>query len=312
MIKETVLFLALLAASACSQAFDWQTPEITGRLWKISKSGQPDSYLLGTMHVGKTGSTLPPAVESVLKQSDLLLSEVELPPAADSAASEDMRNMQREMFGNGGKTLSKHIGSSRTHALKTRWAERADTRAVLPHIEQLKPWAALLWDMNVRPAGYQAEYGLDFLLGQAALRLNIRRAGLERYTDLPQSFKKLPLARIIEQLDLTEKYRREEEALQLEAVRLYEQKRYPEMLRLLGDTGRYRRYGVPGHTAAFWQNWFEHNILTARNRKWLPKILGSLPGQKTLIAVGSAHLAGQSGLIFQLRKHGYTVTPVAE
>lgn len=51
-------------------------------------------------------------------------------------------------------------------------------------------------------------------------------------------------------------------------------------------------------------------ILDNRNQNWLKIIPGLIRNESTFIAVGSAHLAGDLGLINLLRKAGYTVKPV--
>ena len=51
-------------------------------------------------------------------------------------------------------------------------------------------------------------------------------------------------------------------------------------------------------------------ILDNRNQNWLKKIPQLIKSESTFIAVGSAHLAGNLGLINLLRKAGYTVKPV--
>lgn len=55
--------------------------------------------------------------------------------------------------------------------------------------------------------------------------------------------------------------------------------------------------------------WYEQSI-SKRNRKWLPKIKAILSKQSCLVAVGSSHLFGPSGLIKLLRDEGYKVTPL--
>ncbi|HLS38226.1 MAG TPA: TraB/GumN family protein [Sphingobacterium bovisgrunnientis] len=61
-------------------------------------------------------------------------------------------------------------------------------------------------------------------------------------------------------------------------------------------------------------NWMTPEVydlmLTQRNNNWLDIIPSRISENKTLIAVGAAHLIGKDGLIQQLREKGYTVTPV--
>ncbi len=51
-------------------------------------------------------------------------------------------------------------------------------------------------------------------------------------------------------------------------------------------------------------------LLNGRNKEWMKQIPGLISGQPTLIGVGAMHLVGETGLINQLRKLGYTVKPV--
>lgn len=51
-------------------------------------------------------------------------------------------------------------------------------------------------------------------------------------------------------------------------------------------------------------------ILNDRNQNWLKKLPALMKEKSAFIAVGSAHLAGEQGLINLLIKAGYSVTPV--
>ncbi|UPT65620.1 MAG: TraB/GumN family protein [Sphingobacteriales bacterium JAD_PAG50586_3] len=55
-------------------------------------------------------------------------------------------------------------------------------------------------------------------------------------------------------------------------------------------------------------------MLTNRNNKWMQKLPDIMSDASCFIAVGALHLAGPDGLVYQLRKAGYTVTalPVAK
>lgn len=47
-----------------------------------------------------------------------------------------------------------------------------------------------------------------------------------------------------------------------------------------------------------------------RNNKWMEKLPALLQQQTQFVAVGALHLPGPTGLVAQLRKQGYTVTPI--
>lgn len=314
MLKKTAFLFTLLVCSAFSSAFDWQRPEIISRLWKISKPDQPDSYLVGTFHLGKPDSTLPAKLNHILKQSDLLVSEVIPPVNPSRAVVQDIRNMQNQMLDlTSGQTLSDKIGAENVAKLAERLRSNPNTRPFADKLPQTEPWAAVMLEVSARPAGYDSQYGLDYLLSQAAVRYGIKQSGLERYNDLPIPFKKLPLARIIEQIDFSNRYQKESQDFLKKMIDLYYSGRYNELIRISTDRSRYADMpDVSEASIRYWRNWLEQDLLVSRNQQWLPKLLSLLPKQKTLIAVGTAHLVDDSGLILQLRRHGYTVEPVSE
>jgi uncharacterized protein YbaP (TraB family) len=55
---------------------------------------------------------------------------------------------------------------------------------------------------------------------------------------------------------------------------------------------------------------FMQNFLVKRNQNWIPGIKQLVQSQKSFIAVGAAHLPGETGVIELLRKEGYMVDPV--
>nr|WP_320039182.1 TraB/GumN family protein [uncultured Bacteroides sp.] len=57
---------------------------------------------------------------------------------------------------------------------------------------------------------------------------------------------------------------------------------------------------------------FEGANCKERNQLWMKKIPILIKQEPTLIAVGAGHLVGESGLINQLRKQGFTVKPVRQ
>ena len=54
----------------------------------------------------------------------------------------------------------------------------------------------------------------------------------------------------------------------------------------------------------------EDYLIKERNLRWMKTLPGLLQKESQFIAVGALHLAGQFGLVEQLKQSGYTVTPV--
>jgi uncharacterized protein YbaP (TraB family) len=54
----------------------------------------------------------------------------------------------------------------------------------------------------------------------------------------------------------------------------------------------------------------EAELLTNRNKKWIPKIAAMSKQKSTFYAVGAAHLGGQNGVLRLLMKEGYKVKAI--
>ncbi len=54
----------------------------------------------------------------------------------------------------------------------------------------------------------------------------------------------------------------------------------------------------------------EDDLIKNRNDNWMKKLPTIISKESTFIAVGALHLAGSNGLITQLEKLGYTLTPI--
>ena len=98
--------LTALALGACKPAatssdsklaeLNWQQPKLTSNVWKISKEGQPDSYLLGTIHMGQTNQTLSSDALKLLQSTDQLTTEVDaLPDSSPETKKNVSKILQR-------------------------------------------------------------------------------------------------------------------------------------------------------------------------------------------------------------------------
>ena len=54
----------------------------------------------------------------------------------------------------------------------------------------------------------------------------------------------------------------------------------------------------------------EQTLLIDRNQKWAPIIAGLVPGKTVVLAVGAAHLSGETGMLRSLEKMGYELSPL--
>ena len=79
-------------------------------------------------------------------------------------------------------------------------------------------------------------------------------------------------------------------------VAAYLEEDIEELYSLIADNDMFKEYG--------------DLLLADRNANWIPVIEELIHQQPTFIAVGSGHLASESGVIALLRKAGYTVEAV--
>ncbi len=302
-VRRLVLTILFILPATVS-AVDWQQPKLVSNVWKISKAGQPDSYLLGTIHVGRERAALSQDGRDLMAKSDKLVTEVDMQPST----AEEVRQAGVLIFKMAAKKpLRQLLGGQDFTRLQQLFARRKETRNLADSIDGLKPWAVVMLSSNVLPEGYSGSTGVDVLMTKYAMQNGKRRGSLERMDDSLAAFEKLPDGLSLSLLRSGIKYNDENE----EDIRLlhsaYEKGRYadlPERMRLSVHTGR-----LSAKDEKAVANWMVEDVMVARNRAWLPKIKAESAKQRTLFAVGIAHLMTERGLIAELRKEGYSVTP---
>jgi uncharacterized protein YbaP (TraB family) len=123
--------------------------------------------------------------------------------------------------------------------------------------------------------------------------------------------------------DKTKKAFEASEKLVLE-IDMSDPKEMTEMIDSLKESGteetaklvsQYKQENITGIYDAFSENKYmskktKEIILDNRNENWIKQLQGLMQNESLFIAVGSAHLAGESGVINLLKKAGYKVKPV--
>jgi len=71
-----------------------------------------------------------------------------------------------------------------------------------------------------------------------------------------------------------------------------------------------RMTNLPSDISDDYQRQGLYNMVSGRNKKWIPVIKSNIQECPCLIAVGAGHLPGKEGLINLLRKEGYRVKPL--
>ena len=268
-------------------------------LWKVEKKGQPVSYLLGTVHLGKINSVLPAHVLESFAKTDALMTETRLDDTGEQTAlAFSMLDLE--------SSLSAKIGTERTEKLTPLLAAEG---IPAQSVEQFQPWAAAVLLMYHKPEGYSQLFGIDILLTTEAQKAQKTLLGLESATDQVKLFIELPEDKMLSLIDSSINDSGEAKKQTQKMLDLYERNQAGELYELSQDVS-FNLQNMPAAEHDFWRKWLYEDLMDSRTAKWVPVIETQLPKQATLVAVGSGHLFGDKGLIALLRNEGYTVSPV--
>ncbi len=298
------------STSSTEQVAENQTPPTTNInnnelantfLWKVEKTGQPTSYLLGTIHVGKLNSSLPASVIEALDKSNTLILESNIEPSQAEIMSLTASMIAEE-------PLSQKIGQERFDLLQKKLEHKFPGGAA-SGLEMIKPWAVVQLILYSEPEGYSIEFGIDKLLNGKAKQNAKKQDYLETVQEVSNYFINMPDDKINTLFDVALKNEQESTKQTQQLLEQYQNGQLPELAKQYTNKAEMlKHYPVAEHP--FWEKWLYQDILIGRTQKWLPKIESQLATEPTLIAVGAAHLVGDQGLIKILRDKGYSVTPV--
>ena len=210
--------LTALALGACKPAatatdskpteLNWQQPKLTSNVWKISKEGQPDSYLLGTIHMGQTNQTLSSDALKLLQSTDQLTTEVDALPDSSPETKKMYQKYFKEVMST--EPLSRKLGKTDFRLLQEIYSQNEESRPIAKIADKLHPWAALVFAGSTFPQGYSAETGADMLLTNAAVDINKPRGSLESLDEVSAIFKAQPEETMINFLKASIKTNKEE------------------------------------------------------------------------------------------------------
>lgn len=260
-----------------------------GLLWKLERAGKPASYLFGTIHVEDPRVTrLPGKVKQAFDASrsftmEALLDQPEQAPLAMGMLFSDGRDLEtvagRELYDQTARLLA-------DYGIPARAANA------------MKPWAAMLTLSYPKP---KTGLFLDKTLYLAAKEKGKAVHGLETLAEQIAVFDELPMD---DQVTLL----RETVANAKELPRMFEDmtKAYlaRDLTRLTAIADEYQPKD------ARLAREFMQRLLKDRNGHMLERMLPRLEEGHAFVAVGALHLAGQDGLLAQLKNRGYRVSPI--
>lgn len=273
-------------------------------LWKISGKGlaQP-SYLFGTFHLCNLSiidsiKGLKPAFEST-KQ---VIGEIDM---KEMMAPQTFTKMQRRMMMGGDSTLQKILTPAEYLKVEN-CLKNYLPGAPLSMVQKLRP-SALTNQLSVvmivkQLGGFNMQEQLDSYFQKEALAKGKKVAAFETMDE--QMNLLLNGASIERQTELLlcliDNIKKEaQEALELSAY--YNNQKLDALYKL-----SQKKDGTHCDSKQSEDN----AMLRNRNNAWMKKIPTMIQENPSFIVVGALHLAGPIGLIAQLKKAGYNVTPV--
>lgn len=285
--RSVLIALSLLVAVAApSSAGD---PYANGRLWRISKSGVADSYVLGTIHVAdRRIATVTAPVAAALAHARLFAVEL-VPEAADPATSEfeQLENNAR---------LEPLLGATAFAAVRARLIQQGVTE---PVVERLKPWAAMLKLSRTAPQPAQAS--LDDSLFVAARVRRLQILPLELLEEQISAFDTVPLPTQVALLTHVLEHRDALTANVESTIAAW----------LDGDLAALAR--ISERSAQQFPHLREHydqltrHLIVDRTALMHHRLFMPLRKGRVFVAIGALHLYGENGLLALLSADGYRV-----
>ena len=280
-MRYILLLCLLLPCLACAET----------SLWRVSK-GKNQLYIGGTVHLlGKSDYPLPDEYEQAFREIDLLVLEADLDALSRPKAQAQL--VQSLMYTDG-TTLKSAIKPKTYRALahycKSAGLSIKSMQAMKPSMVVLTLTMAELKRLGLAGAGVDHKF-LD-----KAKTAGKKITGLESAETQINALGKMGKGH--------------EDELILSTIK--EIKQTPKFMDEMKTAWRFgnlvdlEKVGIKTIRAEFPE--LNQRLLTNRNTAWLPKIKAMLatPGRE-LILVGVLHLAGNDGVLAQLKKQGYFV-----
>lgn len=272
-------------------------------LWRIARTGRPDSHLFGTIHVSdKRVTTLPqPVADAYARANRVVLEVADMSP---QTLGEAMASLREKLVYSDGQSLDDLLSPEDQARVQI-----AGRKSGLPpaFVRVAKPWVMTLMLAVTDCERERLRSGarpLDLQLGDRARERSIPVVGLETLADQFSAMAGVPerdqltVLRASLALDPISRHAMET------VLELYLGREIGKVWPL--QEALWRKTGFdPADFAVFRQE-----LITKRNRRMRDSALPLLEKGGAFIAVGALHLPGPDGLVALLREAGYDVTAV--
>jgi uncharacterized protein YbaP (TraB family) len=264
-----------------------------GRLWKVTRGGQPPSYIFGTMH-SKDPRILqiPGVIMQAFNTSNVMVFETSL-------KNEDMARTQSLMMLPQGESLRAKIGPQRFKEL-TKMAAPYGMNAQT--LNRIKNWAAAAVISQPPPSlhGNSPRMALlDKELEKTAINAGKTVIALETNKEQLNVFDKTSEEVQLEYLDQSMVEHAELEN-ELETITSYY---------LSGNTGWIAcdlEQALSKSSEGLNQMMTEE-LIDMRNQRMVDRMQSALQQGSAFVGIGALHLPGENGVLYLLQAQGYTI-----
>jgi len=284
-MKRIFITLLTLITSLSATA---QKPKEKTLLWKIEGNNiASPSYLFGTFHLlCSEDFHLPDTLKTLLASTQQLFLEIDMDDPQLSIKM--MKNIKMK----DGKTLKNFMTKEEYDSASILFKQK--TGIALSMVDSYKPFmlTSMLYQNLMECSTVAFEKELEKLAKNNKQEIK----GLETVEEQLNIFEKIPYQKQVEAFKLMLFDDANGKKQMKKMIELYKSKNIKAMHKSIkGDTdlGNY-----------------ENDLVDNRNQNWIPVIEKEIALQPIFIAVGAGHLGGKKGVIYLLRKKGYTVTPI--
>ena len=259
-------------------------------LWKVSGNGlEQPSYLYGTFHLlCPADLQIKDKVQNAFDESDQLVLELDFDDPSV------MPTIQQNMMYKDGTTAKDYLNKKEYNMIKTFFNDSLNMP--FQRLQAVKPFflssITLRHFLGCQPASFEKR------LTSMAKKDSIEVKGLETVQeqlnfieDIPMKMQKKMLLENLKEFDKSKK-------MFDQLIDHYLNEDISEINNLVDE---YMSDEYAG---------FKKDLLTDRNKNWIPDIEKLMKNNASFIAFGAGHLPGNNGVIELLREAGYTVEAV--
>lgn len=285
------LFCFLLVQSAVASPEKINVLHPQGLLWKVTKQGQADSYLFGTIHISDSRvQKLISVVQKALKASELFAMEVVL----DTNAQETITNAS---FFGADELLQDYVDDIALDSINRIMQQYYGIPAAV--VNRMKPWAVMATISSPPPESNKTV--LDIELQNLAIEYAHPVVGLETIGEQVEALSGMEMS---DQLWMLNKALNDFE----QTTNMWEQLIKNYINRDLEALVKEQNELMDDSTDI--DDRFMEKLVDKRNIKMAERMMAIMKNKSVFVAIGALHLPGKKGVLHLLEKAGYQVKAI--